>query len=119
MKKYNKSEIMKNAWVIFKAKAAKSFSDALRTAWENAKKVKRIVGKKIQIIYVAKWILKKMTGVQFLALDAGIAVDDIVLERETGKAIEISTEWNYRRIRIWMPKSAVQYTLQEDLAWDI
>ena len=50
-----------------------------------------------------------MDGVSFLALDAGIAADDIILERETEKAIEISTEWDgYKKI-MWLPKSACCY----------
>jgi len=35
--KYNKSEIMKNAWAILRSGYAFSFSSALKRAWSNAK----------------------------------------------------------------------------------
>lgn len=113
MRKYNLSEIMKNAWLLMKATEENTFSECLKLSWrnakENAQKKKVMVKRHIQIMEVAKWVLRKMDDVSFLALDAGIAVDDIVLERETEKAIEISTEWDgYKKI-MWLPKSACCY----------
>ena len=35
--KYNKSEIMKNAWALLKSGRSFSFSSALKRAWNNAK----------------------------------------------------------------------------------
>lgn len=111
--RYNLSEIMKNAWTLKKACEGMTLSEALKNAWSKAKetavKVKTAVGKHIQILTVAKWVLRKMETRTFMALESGIAIDDITLERETEKAIEISTEWNYERIKIWLPKSACTY----------
>ena len=42
MKKYNLSEIMKNAWAMKKTNGNASFSDCLRKAWAKAKNVKKI-----------------------------------------------------------------------------
>lgn len=113
MKKYNLSEIMKNAWVLKKACEGMTLSDALKHSWKRAKeaalKAKISVKRHIQILSVSKWVLKKMDSEDYMALDSGIAVNDIVLERETEKAIEISTEWNYGTKKIWLPKSACQY----------
>lgn len=50
-----------------------------------------------------------MDTVSFMALESGIAVNDIVLEKETEKAIQISTEWNGYRKMMWFPKSVVAY----------
>lgn len=113
MKRYNLSEIMKNAWTIKRAFHGMTLSEALKKSWENAKekaaKAKNIVKKHIQICEIAKWVLRKMDSNTFMALESGIAVNDITLERETEKAIEISTEWNYGIKRIWLPKSACKY----------
>ena len=58
---------------------------------------------------IKQWFLRKMDAVSFMALESGIAVNDIVLEKETEKAIQISTEWNGYRKMMWMPKSVVAY----------
>lgn len=117
MKKYNLSDIMKYAWKLIRSVDGLTMSEALKTAWSRAKdrveetvaKAKIIVNKHIKITFIAKWLLMKMSNTSFLALDAGMYIDDIILERETQKAIEISTEWNGGRMRIWLPKSACQY----------
>ena len=113
MKRYNLSEIMKNAWALMKGTEGFTFAECLKLSWKNAKenapKKKIMVKRHIQIMEVAKWVLKKMDGVSFLALDAGIAADDIILERETEKAIEISTEWDGLKKIMWLPKSACCY----------
>lgn len=112
--RYNKSEIMKMAWTLKKGMEDLTFSEALKKAWEVAKrtagKAKTIVKKHIQITSIEKWVLRKMDSNSFLAIKSGIeAADDIILERETEKAIEISTEWNGYRKNIWLPKSACEY----------
>lgn len=113
--KYNKSEIMKKAWELFKTDDGikVSFSQCLKLAWKQAKKavVKAVsnVKKNIVITEIKQWFLRKMDAVSFMALESGIAVNDIVLEKETEKAIQISTEWNGYRKMMWMPKSVVAY----------
>lgn len=113
--KYNKSEIMKKAWELFKTDDGikVSFSQCLKLAWKQAKKavVKAVnnVKKNIVITEIKQWFLRKMDAVSFMALESGIAVNDIVLEKETEKAIQISTEWNGYRKTMWMPKSVVAY----------
>lgn len=113
--KYNKSEIMKKAWELFKTDDGikVSFSQCLKLAWKQTKKavVKTVsnVKKNITIMEIKQWFLRKMDAVSFMALESGIAVNDIVLEKETEKAIQISTEWNGYRKMMWMPKSVVAY----------
>lgn len=110
--KYNKSEIMKKAWELFKTDDGikVSFSECLKIAWKKAKKaVVKIVKRNIVFTNIEKWFLKKMDSVSFMALESGIAVNDIVLEKETEKAIQISTEWNGYRKMMWFPKSVVAY----------
>lgn len=111
--KYNRSEIFKNAWVLKRA-CEKTFGECLKTIWEKTKetvaKAKTVVEKHIQIEGIAKWFLRKMDTIHFMALQSGVEIDDIILERETEKAIEISTEWNYGRKKIWLPKSVVKFT---------
>ena len=112
--KYNKSEIMKKAWELFKEDGNTfSFSICLKTAWRIAKKliVKTVKTVKRNIVFtdIKKWFLKKMDTVSFMALESGIAVNDIVLEKETEKAIQISTEWNGYRKMMWLPKTVVEY----------
>lgn len=109
---YNKSEIMKKAWELFKMNTGIriSFSDCLKSAWKKAKKsAMKTVKRNIIFTSIEKWFLKKMDTVTFMALESGIAVNDIVLEKETEKAIQISTEWNGYRKMIWFPKSVVAY----------
>ena len=108
--KYNKSEIMKKAWELKKSLRI-TMSEALKKSWEAAKKnaLKRIVNKRIRFQNIEKGFLRKMNDTTFLALKSGIEVDDTVLEKETEKAIEISTEWNGYRKRIWIPKSVCEY----------
>lgn len=109
--KYNRSEIMKTAWRKYKELGG-AFRIHLKMAWDAAKKpVKKVVEKKIIFTDVAAWFLKKMDAVTFMAFESGVAVDDIVLERETEKAIEISTEWNGFRKKIWLPKSVCSYVV--------
>lgn len=111
--KYNKSEIMRKAWELFREGTVEmSFSLCLKTAWRLAKKtVKKVAEVKKNIVFtdIKQWFLNKMDSVSFMALESGIAVNDIVLERETEKAIQISTEWNGYRKMIWFPKSVVSY----------
>lgn len=120
MKKYNLSEIMTEAWKIFKSNAFKeaTFGEILKMVWRNVKetgrcsfgrKEKKEVNKRVQILTVAKWVLKKMSGETFLALDAAVATDDVTLSRETEKAIEIVVEWDGYMKKIWLPKSACEY----------
>lgn len=111
--KYNKSEIMKKAWFYVK-KTGCCMSAALTCAWSEARQAikvasQKIIGKHIQILEIKKWFLKKMDAVTFMALECGIWIDDIVLEKETKKAIQISTEWNGYKKKIWMPKSVVVF----------
>ena len=97
MKKYNLSEIMKHAWELFKDDSIKlSFSECLRASWK--------------IVDMAKWFVKKLDAVSFMAIDSGMAVNDIILEKETEKAVMLSTEWNGYRKLIWIPKSVISYT---------
>ena len=110
--KYNKSEIMKKAWELFKAAdgITVSFADCLKIAWKKAKKsVVKTVKRNIVFTNIEKWFVKKMDTVSFMALESGIAVNDIVLEKETEKAIQISTEWDGYRKMMWFPKSVVAY----------
>lgn len=117
MRKYNLSRIMKTAWTIKKVTSGTTFSECLKIAWKNEKDgtyyrepaKKTVVKKHIQITEVAKWVLRKMDSVSFMALDAGIAVNDIILEKETMKAIQISTEWDGYGKMLWLPKSACTY----------
>ena len=109
---YNKSKIMKKAWELFKTDCGIkiSFADCLKIAWKKAKKaVVKKVKRNIVFTNIEKWFLKKMDTVSFMALESGIVVNDIVLEKETEKAIQISTEWNGYRKMIWFPKSVVAY----------
>jgi hypothetical protein len=106
MKKYNKSEIMKNAWSL-KRTSSNSFAECLKRAWELAKSAVS----EFRFTKIAPWFLKKMDSVSYMALESGIAIDDIKLERETEKAIQISTEWNGFRKMMWFPKSVCEYTL--------
>lgn len=112
--KYNRSEIFKKAWGLKKLIGDITFGECLKNAWQRAKeevvKAKTVVKKAVRINNVAKWFLKKMETVDFMALDSGIWDDDIILERETAKAIEISTEWNYGKRKIWLPKSVIEYS---------
>ena len=110
---YNKSEIFKKAWEIKKT-LGYDFSVALKCAWFEAKKAvkeaaKAIVKKAIVITNIEKWFLKKMDTVSFMALESGIGVNDIILEKETEKAIQISTEWDGYRKYMWIPKSVVEF----------
>lgn len=112
MKKYNLSEIMKHAWELFKDDSIKlSFSECLRASWKQAKKVAaKAVKKNIIIVDMSKWFVKKLDAVSFMAIDSGMAVNDIILEKETEKAVMLSTEWNGYRKLIWIPKSVISYT---------
>ena len=96
MKKYNLSEIMKHAWELFKDDSIKlSFSECLIASWKQAKKVAaKAVKKNIIIVDMSKWFVKKLDAVSFMAIDSGMAVNDIILEKETEKAVMLSTEWN-------------------------
>lgn len=120
MRRYNLSEIMKEAWKVFKSGAFKdaTFGEILKLIWKNVKetgrcsfgrKEKKEVNKHVQILNVEKWVLRKMDGETFLALDAAVAADDLTLTRETEKAIEVSTEWDGYMKKIWLPKSACEY----------
>lgn len=118
MKNYNKSEIMKNAWQISRVIEI-SFSGALKMAWARAKEelnktmvsAKKVVGKHINIVNIQKWFLRKMSTQTFSELSVGISTDDITLERETEKAIQISTNWVFEGEKkyFWIPKLAVEY----------
>lgn len=120
MRKYNLSEIMTEAWKVFKSGAFKdtTFGDCLRLIWKNVKetgrcsfghKEKKSVNAHVQILSVAKWVLRKMDAETFMALDAAIATNDLTLTRETEKAIEVETEWDGYMKKIWLPKSACEY----------
>lgn len=112
MKKYNLSEIMKHAWELFRDSSIKlSFAECLKASWKQAKKTAdKEVKKNIVIVDMAKWFVKKLDAVSFMALESGIAVNDIVLEKETEKAVMISTEWNGYRKAMWIPKSLITFT---------
>lgn len=114
MKTYNLSNIMKHAWRLFKEGSIKlSFGECLRAAWKQAKKSAakaEFVKRNIVIVDLAKWFVKKMDAVSFMALESGIAVNDVVLEKETEKAVMISTEWNGYRKAMWIPKSLITFT---------
>lgn len=113
--RYNKSEIMKKAWELFKADAGikVSFSECLKIAWKKAKKSVsnkiETVKRNINFSHIESWFLRKMDSVSFMALESGMAVNDIILEKETEKAIMISTEWNGYRKKMWFPKSVVLF----------
>lgn len=120
MKKYNLSEIMTEAWKVFKSNAfpEATFGEVLKLIWKNVKetgrcsfgqKEKKTVNRRVQILSVAKWVLRKMEAADFMALDAAIATNDLTLTRETEKAIEVATEWDGYKKKIWLPKSACQY----------
>lgn len=117
MKKYNKSEIMKRAWNVFRGVEGISFSEALKMAWAFAKKEahkteKRLVNKDVTILTIKGWYLRKLSGFQFLVFSSGMETNDFILERESEKAIQVSTEWKGYRKFFWIPKSACEYAFR-------
>jgi hypothetical protein len=52
---YNKSEIMKKAWAIFKAGKADTFSAALTMAWANAKEIAKVETELFYINMSDRW----------------------------------------------------------------
>ena len=100
-------KVMKRAWEIKREDSRNIFAECLKMAWAEIKKVAK--AGKIQIVEIKQWFLRKMDTITFMAIDSGICTNDIVLEKETEKAIQISTEWNGRLKYIWLPKSVVVY----------
>ena len=100
-------KVMKRAWEIKREDKRNIFGECLRMAWVEIK----AAAKNVVFTKIAPWFLKKMDSVTFMALESGICVGDMVIEKETEKAICVSTEWDGYRKMMWFPKSVVEYKM--------
>lgn len=105
MKKYNLSEIMKNAWNIRREKRL-SMSSALKISWRQAKEPP---------VSIKGWFMSKNFSDIERLLIVGAKAE---VDRETEKALHIC--WNTRNGKIfkWVPKSCLETpeTREEELA---
>lgn len=109
--KYNKSEIMKKAWSIFKS-TKKSFSEALKKAWKYAKEAA-----KTTIRYqIPDWFmnknLDKVTTLHCRCYQT-FAKEDIIKESEKALFVSLGMmtnsgyDTNYSK-KVWIPKSIIE-----------
>lgn len=103
---YNKSEIMKKAWSIFKS-TKKTFSEALKESWKRAKESVRYV--------IPDWFmnknLDKVTTAHCICYQSFDA-SDIVKETEKAYLVELEMQTRsgyetYYTKKIWVPKSII------------
>lgn len=111
--KYNKSEIMKKAWNIFRS-TKKTFSESLKEAWKKAKEiVKRMTEKRYMI---PDWFMnrnyEKVTTAHCKCYQT-FGKEDIKKETEKAFFVELGMmtksghDTNYSK-KIWVPKSIVE-----------
>lgn len=100
MMKFNKSEIMKNAWRSFKANETKTFAQALKNSWAAAKNP-------VITVAIKKWFANKMD----LGYGKKLGSRKATVVRETEKAYLLNVEWysvdgEYDGVQNeWCPKS--------------
>lgn len=93
--KYNKSEIMKNAWTTRKATNC-TMSEALRKSWANAKAPE---------YFIRGWFISKnFTNNERIAI-VGVKPE---LLCETEKAVKLCWNTEYGKITRWVPKSCLE-----------
>lgn len=111
--KYNKSEIMKNAWNLFKMfqKWADplSFSECLRRAWDNAKRTLEATKK-----LMSNGCMKVINGVR-LGLRRTVAADYAMGWIVTGKTYAAHKELKAAGFR-WDPESKNWFTTDRKVA---
>lgn len=107
--KYNRSEIMKNAWKMFKENKANglefTFAMCLSTAWNMAKKAVKTVATKTTgtVKSIAGWFMNKNFSSSERYI---ISVADVVeITKETEKAILCKAHSDFGTFTFWAPKS--------------
>lgn len=93
--KYNKTEIMRNAWTICRS-ANCTMSEALRRSWAAAKAPK---------FSVKFWFLSKEFSANERIAISGVAPS---VARETEKAVFLRWNTSYGVITRWVPKSCLE-----------
>lgn len=95
--KYDRREIMKNAWQFFRAGFG-TFSSCLKEAWKKAKSA---------CIHIKSWFFnKKFSSAERYAINC--CDDGPVLMRETAKAVLLMWNTEFGRIQSWIPKSCIE-----------
>lgn len=98
MKEITRSQIMKAAWKLVKMQGM-NMSEALKTAWAEAKK---LVAKRT--VRIADWVCVKNLG---CGLGADLRTGEVV--RETEKAVLVNLGYNVGAEElVWSPKSAIE-----------
>lgn len=98
MKKFNLSQIMKDAWSFYRA-GGRTFSESLKAAWACAKAL-------AHKIVVKSWFLnKEFTSGERYAISVS---DDAKVERETEKAILVKWFIEFGTVKHWVPKSCCE-----------
>lgn len=109
--KYNKSEIMKKAWNIFRS-TKKTFSESLKEAWRQAKEATKTVIRYL----IPDWFMnknyEKVTTAHCRCYQT-FSSDDIIKETEKAFCVELGmmtksgSDTNYTK-KLWIPKSIVE-----------
>lgn len=97
MKKYNLSNIMKNAWAVRRMTGC-SMSDALRQSWANEKA-------SLRVFSIKSWFLNKEFSANERIAITGISP---AMVRETAKAVCLSWNTSYGVVTRWVPKSCLE-----------
>jgi hypothetical protein len=112
--KYNKSEIMKKAWNIFRS-TKHSFSESLRRAWAWAKS---LVPNEVRYAIPDWFMNKNMDKVTTAHLVCFQTFDKYAIKKETEKAYYVELDMMTREgfeskytKKIWVPKSILRQYL--------
>ena len=95
--KYNKSEIMSNAWTI-RRRIGCTMITALRQSWSSAKA-------SVRVFSIKSWFLNKEFGANERIAIASVSPDMV---RETEKAVCLRWNTSYGVIARWVPKSCLE-----------
>lgn len=97
--KYNLSEIMKNAWAMFR-NAKRAFSECLHLAWEDAKTIANLKQYRMK-----EWFVDKVAN----EIKRNLYTDEIfAILKETEKAVYAMLNLDYKHTKcVWIPKSCL------------
>lgn len=95
--KYNKSEIMSNAWAI-RRQIGCTMSDALKKSWASAKA-------SLRAFSIKSWFLNKEFSANERIAIIGVSP---AMVRETEKAVCLRWNTRYGVIKRWVPKSCLE-----------
>lgn len=108
---YNRSNIMKRAWVIFKSTKITVFAEALKKAWKEAKELIGRVRYNIPSWFMNK-NLDKVTTKHCMCYQT-FGPENIVKETKKAILVELDMMTNsgyetYYSKKVWVPKSIIE-----------